>query len=30
VLPPWEPEVSVKCIDNLRKIQAFTDKVMAE
>ncbi|MDA0656615.1 MAG: hypothetical protein O2912_09435 [Proteobacteria bacterium] len=30
VLPPWEPEVSVKCIENLRKIQAFSDQVMAE
>ena len=29
-LPPWEPEVSVQCIANIRKMQSFTEKVMAE
>ena len=29
-LPAWDPVVSVQCIANIRKMQAFTDRVMGE
>jgi hypothetical protein len=30
ILPDWDPAVAEKCLVNLRKMQAFTEKVMAE
>ena len=30
VLPDWDPAVGEKCVINIRKIQAFTEKVIAE